>query len=1025
MRNSIENSSPLLRREVETEPIPPQPPILNQPAPPTFSRRCAAWFMGTFRPVHPTTSTPFSVSTSQGSKDIQGKRNLAAGELRTATQSGKETKIDRRQNRTGEMVNGQHPQNQTPYAGTGRDAVHDALRGMFDSPPQGTAETEQRREDLLNQLDGFCSQDSTPYARPLLIGKVISHLTRDPDEARALLTELHNPDATGEAFFAQLALMRCHGPGFDAMAACQPIPNLSQGPFEAAIQNEAFRQKLTAAHALCDLLPLQLRPQSMAQCLALAEEASQPPREGEGEAPASEAANIVRNHPIVVEALRCASMLMADPLAMPPTEMKTAYLAFRNGIRTAEDLTRTANRLHKVNTYIDRATEHGKPAFGNGLKRRVLGTQKNPLKALVKLGTAGSKTRHPEDDLAKRTVAMDAAIDALNAQLADLPESERTSDMAQHKSIMTAVIRQWKSHIVSKGWKDTLHVDRGMRRAIAEDVARQLGLNVRDVLSRPELHHMSDLTVATLAHWVQHEALDVPPQAMADFAKLDQRGDVFINHPDRAQVRQLLREGIQDTRQTYNVNFSSTTARGVVASVADVIGATSLAGMPVLYAGPGLTALRTNAADIRGGSNVHGGLIGVNTTQGGSGALSATVGFGWKVLEFLNVGPSATGTPIKIDHASSDGVAVRTRMNPIGSDDPDAWRTKLLEIYDTITDEPAGEPTDAPQDGAIAMWDRLAELVFKDPNVSIQSQTIKQTNIGGVGSAGVSATVDPTGSGAFKVGPNTGVSFQKTYLAKTRGEDQGGQSRVATLHAASAGHGWAGTAGLFASAPPVTGPFAGSGGHFGETQQLTMPSGALTSSAGFGRNAAGATVRLVEDQGRLQPDYCVIDTEIGHAKDFAKYIDSQRAVWLAGLGGGAQAEAQLDEFLTHIVNDEVTGNMTYGERRRLTPQAGQKIDNLKAQIAAVELLTNPTPEEKAEIKSLKGEVTRVINDAGSWDPRSLWALGLNTEQKTTGLNLILAANRTYAVTAPRQNAVLVATHATNREIPTDAEITHF
>jgi hypothetical protein len=92
--------------------------------------------MGTFRPVHPTTSTPFSVSTSQGSKDIQGKRNLAAGELRTATQSGKETKIDRRQNRAGEMVNGRHPQNQTPYAGTGRDAVHDALRAMFDSPPK-------------------------------------------------------------------------------------------------------------------------------------------------------------------------------------------------------------------------------------------------------------------------------------------------------------------------------------------------------------------------------------------------------------------------------------------------------------------------------------------------------------------------------------------------------------------------------------------------------------------------------------------------------------------------------------------------------------------------------------------------------------------------------------------------------------------------------------------------------------------------------------------------------------------------
>lgn len=615
MRTTIDNSLPVLRREVENAPIPPQPPIANQPAPPPLSTRCAEWFMGTFRPVPQTTNTPFSMSTRQSSKGAKGKKDLPAGELRTATQSGKQKKIGRRQKAAAAMVSNQRPQSNTPHADTGREAVHNALNTMFSSPTQDTPEIAQSRENLLNQLDGYCSEDAAPYERPLLIGKVISHFTRDPEVARALLTELHNPQATGDAFFAQLALMRCHGPGFDAMAACQPVPNLSQNPHEAAIQKEAFRQKLTAAYAVCDLLPEPLRPQSMAQCLALADEASQPPRDGEGAAPASEAVNILRNHLLVVEALRCASMLMADPSAMPTIDMKAAYLGFRNGIRTAEDLTRTANRLYKINTYIDRSTEHGRQAFDNGVKRRFLGTEKNPIKALVSLGTAGSKTRHPEDDLTKRTVAMDAAIDALNAQLAALPAAERTSEVALRKSIMTAVIRHWKSHVVNKGWKDSLHVDRSMRRAIAQDVARQLGLDVRAVMLRHELHHMPDLTVATLAHWVQHEALAVPPAAMADFEKLHQQGDVFIKHPNRLQVRQLLREAIQDTRQTYNVDFSSTSSRGVVASVADVVGAASLSGMPVLYAGPGLTALRTNAADIRGGSNVHGGLLAVNTTR--------------------------------------------------------------------------------------------------------------------------------------------------------------------------------------------------------------------------------------------------------------------------------------------------------------------------------------------------------------------------------------------------------------------------
>ena len=1029
---TINPSSSAPRSTSAQESISPQPPVSNIQSKPSRSSQWSERFKGIFRPVTHTFTTPVSAINSQGSKEVQGKRQLDSADFRAPTKKEKARDIDRRQKRVGEMVSGNSPAGNADNTESEHSAFNASLSAMFDGMTQNKSQhirllnsqptPIQALNALSGQLRSYSTEDPQLYQRPLLLGKVISHFTRNAAQAQYILEELCNPDATGDAFHAQLALMRCHGPGCDALLACQPLQNVPQDPTEAAIQKEAFRHKLTAAYQLCLLLPSGLRPENMAECLDIAKEAAYA---NPDEQPHSErvfkAAKILSNYPILVKALCCASTLVDTPSAMPSTDVKAAYLAYRNGIQTTDELSDATNRLYKINTYIDRSTEYGWKSFANGLQRRLLGKEKNPLKALVKMGTAGSKTRHPEDDLAKRTVAMDKAIESLNAQLADFHQEDQPNDDALRKSIITATIRQWKSHIVNKGWDDKFGMSEKRRKAIAQDVARQLGIpvdsnlfvRVDQVLVQSEVDKQGKLTVDTLKSWVQGEQLTVTSEAMADFKLMQHHGDVFIKHPHHEQVRQLLRDAIKDTRQTYNVDFSSAASRGVSASIADIVGATSLAGMPVLYAGPGITAVGANAADVRGGSNVHGGLLSVNSTRGGSGAISATVGFGYKFFDFLNVGPSATFTPLKIDHTRANGIAVRTRMDTIGSTDPDAWRTKLRDVYDTITEEP-NDPN--------GMWDRLAEGFFKDPNVSIQKQASKQTNAGGLASVNLSATVDPTGSGGLKLGPTAGLSFQKTYRTTIKTEDQSGQNRAATLHSTSAGHGFGASIGLLGSAPAITGPLDHNKGHFGQTQGLALPSGSLTASVSFLRDAAGATVRLVEDQGHLQADYCVVDTETATAEGFAKYIDSQRAQWIEALGGGEAAGAQLDEYLTRIVNDQVSGNMTYGERRRLTPQAGHKIDNFKAQIAAVELLGTSTTKELAEIEHFKGEVTRVINDYRSWDPRSLWALGLNSEVKTKGLNLIVAANNTYSVTAPRQSAVLVATRAPNRD--QDLETSH-
>ena len=969
------------------------------------------WLGEKLRPADSTTLSFMHARTSNQSKTARGEVPLAPQDMHVPKQDAhKRRYIQRRQDRAAEHLgDASTPIHSLPYQ---RENAALAALGRWFAPTDATdPQARASRERLLQALTQHAEAGTLPYATPLLLGRILAQVCAgDAHRALGALAQMGHAAATGDGFRMQLKLASCLGPGFDCLwnATQRSAP---ADPVHAAVQREAFRQRLLAAGNLCDRLPAVHRPANLQDCLALAREVEQkllhPATDNRTLSPAAE---MLLREPIVTEALLCADNLVHNPGAdAASARQKAAYFAHRNGITRTDELNAVAAQLHGINKHIDRAAEHGFTALRHGVERKLLGKRMTPLAPMVKLGAAGSGTRHPADDV-KKLGAMDDVVDQLNARVVGLAPADRQSEYAVRMAVNTAVVRHWKHRIVNNGWSDALVPSGRMRDAIVADVAQQLGVDVKAVEKHPtfrSLKHKDGLTAQSLKLIVERHQLTVDPERLRNFMTLHNRGEVLLENPTRADVRQRLLKSIADTRQTYNVNFDNAVNRGVNLSIVDILGKVlNTAGAPSIGVGPAVSATYVKGRNVDGGSNVHGGELRLGKTRGGAGSAGVTAALGWGGDETASVkfGLFANIRPIGGAYTATDAVVARTRMDTIGSSDPDAWRHKLLRFTEVLTQ---GLP-DAQQ-----TWDALAGEFFKDPNLSVNRQSATQSTLTGTAGASVASTVGIPGAGGVTIGPNVGPSTSKTYRNTVERIDTG-SNRTIELSTSNGAHAFGASVSFAGSAPGVTGPFA-SEHDFGATHGLSMPTAAVGASVSGQRDNAMATYRIVTDQGRVQPNYSVVDTQVGSARRFCDYIDSQRAAWIAALGGGAAAVRQLDEFLSQARANEDRGNMTYGERRWMTPDAARRVDALRAQIASVESHPVITREDQQDIQTCKAMVSDILKRPDNWDCRSLWVLGVNQETATQGPDIGLLARESLSSSAVRQERVLIATHAPNRD----------
>ncbi|MCZ2498269.1 hypothetical protein GN316_16015 [Xylophilus sp. Kf1] len=956
------------------------------------------------RLVHRLRVTPNGCSTALFSAVTQtgeaphGLRTPAATGLRQPQHEGDAPagKLLRRRQRTVNATGGAGPVGATSDAVAHRHArAVESLRRRFAGPGVDT---------LLAGLMDLATPPSLAFERPLLVGCVLARMTGgDARRAAGLLQGLRAVEPTGAAYALQRALARCGGVGIDCLMALDPPAVAGGDPAPGPVQREAYAARWRAADAIAHLLPPHLQPHSLADCVRRA---------------AADGPPLVDNR-VLVDGLACAQALVDNPAAEVRQPLRAAYLALRNGLLTPGQVKRAQERLFKINTYIDRASERGTTRAVHAVQR-LFGYQKSPLHALTQLGTAQSKTRHPEDDLAARTVVMDAFVARLETVQAGRRRVALPADDTVRRAVRIAAVRQWKQRVVDRAWRDDIRVGRRWRAAIAADAAAQLGCPLERLHPDPTLKGLRCLCADLLVKWSAEEDIDVrepvvpgDPRsygaALARMCAMQNDGDVVLRRPDPVQTRHLLHHAIADTRQTYSVTFNQSCSMGLQGSVTDILALTPV----VLGVGPGIAALHGRAAYLVGGSNVHGGQLQVGSQRSARVEAGVVAFVGKRVGDLVNLGLTGSLMPLQLEHSRTRATVLRTRMNVGGTDKPTAWMDLLLDAYDAITwkDGEAGPPTDA-----AAMWQQLARRFYKNPALSIDDLQARQTSAAGSAAAVLGARLG-IGSGV-QVGPTATLGASLVFRNRFRQKD-GGANRSTEQNTDSGVRGGTASLGLTGVAPSITGgEIADHAAEPGATQALALTSANLGGcSVGLLRNAAGVTVRLVTDQGRIDPDYSVMDTECGAAASFARYIDTQRADWLAALGGDAAATQALDVFLTRLVNEERRGNVTYGERRRMTPLAARRVDFFRAMLVAMRDTGGQADAGAAgEIERLEGEVSRVLNDPVSWDARSLWALDLGQQSTAKGPSIILQLVSRKTVSAPRQRAVLVAGQAPHRAL---------
>jgi hypothetical protein len=677
---------------------------------------------------------------------------------------------------------------------------------------------------------------------------------------------------------------------------------------------------------------------------------------------------------IALRGLIAAVKLRQDPHSDLPSGLQLPYLAARNHVYDPRELLKIGGRFFKVLEYADRA------AAGDGLSATIRqlfgGGHKNPLKA-VAYGTVGQGLREPEEDFDKLRTAVGQLMTQLN-KLAKSPGANQDTHVFR-----SVVLNEWIRQIGKNGWQNSMSMSGDSKQRIIESAATAFGIPTNDLLRKQPFKDFArkgiTMKASVMREWANEADMGAEFEpSLAHFSRMENSGDSsFPENPTSNDYLLGVRDAMVSARMTYPVGYHNTVSRGINVAPYQV----AREGVPSVYVGPTVRAVRTGSAAVDVGSSATAGQFIVSSTKGWAGSLGAAAIASWTINGF---GPSlGAGLSFVGDTSEGTGAALRTRLH---GPDLELWRRTLLSAFDAMYGVNAdSRQVERPSD-ANRLLNQLANAHYKDPYLSLGPYSGRTENIGMVGSASASLRGRSEGSTSkAKGGLSANLAMSPMQSSRLSQDDAGSISTQAINHNKNVS--------LSASAgASVTTPLNA------EANALSVFNVA-NSSAVMIPHSRGGTLRVSFENGRVAPT-TVFDTEFTDVQGVLDHADYRRAEWLDWTVSHDNPALDLDEYLTRVAANAGSGKQLLAERRVIQPDARERLDLLLAMRAYAQRL--PEGDRARKEQQIANSIMAITENDSSFGPRFFYALELNTDQRTLGASFFGELLRSNEVSTARQ-----------------------
>ena len=735
--------------------------------------------------------------------------------------------------------------------------------------------------------------------------------------------------------------------------------------------------------------------------------------------------------------VRAAATRMLDPAAELSLAEKGAIFAWEQGFR--EDGVGSA--LQSVKRELSKFAHTTIPRVESSRLRsflpRLFGKKKSPLSAMQR-GMQGAHRPGVKRETAALNQARQQAIGCLYAELRrDTPALLRQAEPITALAALATLAHGCNNATTARRGRadpealrdivghmhrilQTLPESERQRRPAAflrllETLAALDQDPRRALRTLPGLRRMlrAPLSVKRLAAWARLRS--VPPHApfwacLRRCRTLQRPADLRPAARCRHSARQALHTLIGNMESSGRVRFADgaqhgVNTKGLTVNLSHLLNLTGLPFGPRLL----LALQRGRTAIVEIGRADHAGeiLIGHDRHRRHTVGAGFVAGFDYRALG----GKVRCGAALDLAHARERRrtrgmllrVARRARTDGTGSDDL-RLRACMRRVVDFLFDQSErGKTPDREY-----LFNRFAAAFFDDPDLSVswsgEASHARDTS----GGCSISALVQVPGT-RLRGGPAVGAGASCSGLTQGNHDEAGGrlQSRSQRLEAERRITLMAGLNGKLAGTTQNhSGVTTGDIGAF----NAELPELRVTAY----QNGHAARMRLVRENGVLQPRACLLAFEFSRWEQYATAVLANREQWIdhlqANFNDAPNARQRAVEALeTYLENARCNAriNQRFVQRASLRPEAARRIDRHDVAIDLIRAnLHLPVQQREDACRLLEARSEALLREAGSWQPAELKVVEKSTRLRRRGFLLGLQMASEHSADGERKLTAL-------------------